>query len=319
MRLKLLSGTAAVFAMALFLSACNLSQVMQGIFGPPPTPVAVTVIVTPLAATPTSTPFPPKPMLTPAPAACNTPAGWFNYVVQPGDTLARIAARANASAAALAQANCLANMNLITTGQVLKVPILLPTTTPPVTPPTATVTGRNPHLEQGVTSPDSWMNADAGNFRLRAGSTVNVTWYDAPGGLASVTFFTTSMRGTRQDIGVDNNPSDGATLSWTVPYGLDGHQLRADGFGLNAAPFEYAVSLPSYVYSDTSAEQCYVQVLADQPLYAQPDSTAASVGTAPGSTVWPVIGASNGWVQISYNSGWLPPDGAISTYGTTCP
>lgn len=314
----LLSGTIAILGAALLVGACSLSQAMVGVFGLPPTPIVVTVLVTPLVATPTPTPFPPPPTVTPLPAACNTPAGWFNYVVQPGDTLARIAARANTSAAALAQANCLANMNLITTGQVLKVPVLMP----PTTPPTVTVTAvtRNPYLEQGVTSPDSWINADAGNYRLRAGTTVNLTWYDAPGGLASVTFFTTSMRGTRQDIGVDLNPSDGVTVSWTVPYGLNAHQLRADGYGLNAAPFEYAVSLPSYVYSDASADLCYVEILADQPLYERPDRATAVVGTAPVGTVWPVIATtSDRWVGIELNLGWLPPDGAIRTYGSNCP
>ena len=270
-----------------------------------PTAIVITVVVTPLPTLP-------------APPACSVRQDWLNYVVQPGDTLARIAARANTSAAALAQANCLANMNLITTGQVLKVPVLLPTAAP-VTP-TVPASGRIPVLEQGVTSPDGWINADAGNFRLRAGSTVNVTWSDAPGGLASVTFFTTSMRGTRETIGVDSNPSDGVTASWTVPYGLNAHQLRAEGYGLNAAPFEYAVSLPSYVYSDASADLCYVEILADQPLYERPDSATAVVGTAPGGTVWPVIASSSdGWVGIELNLGWLSPTGAISVYGSNCP
>ena len=307
-----LFGTAALLVTTLLLGACSLTDALGVVFGPPPTPIVVTVVVTPLVATPTPTPAP-------APTTCTTPAGWSNYVVQPGDTLARIATRANTSAVALAQANCLANPNLITTGQVLKVPVALPPSTPP---PTATVTipARNPYLEQGITSPDSWISADAGNFRLRAGATVNVTWSDAPGGLASVTFFTTSMRGTRQEIGVDPNPSDGASVSWTVPYGLDGHQLRAEGFGLNAAPFEYAVSFPSYVYSDANAEQCYVEVLADQALYAGPDRNTEVVGTAPVGTVWPVIATtSDGWLGIELNLGWLPPDGAIRTSGSTCP
>lgn len=316
MILKPLIGTLAILGMGLILGACNVAQSMLGIFGPPPTPIVVTVVVTPLAITsipatpPTATPLPPT--------ACTVRTDWVNYVVQPGDTLARIAARANTSAAALAQANCLANMNLITTGQLLKVPVLLPPV--PTITPTVELPDRTPYLEQGITSPDGWISADAGNFRLRAGSTVNVTWSDAPGGLASVTFFTSSMRGTRQDIGVDSNPSDGVTVSWTVPYGLDGHQLRADGLGLNAAPFEYAVSFPSYVYSDANAEQCYVQILADQPMYERPDSTTAVVGTAPVGTVWPVIATtSDGWVGIELNLGWLPPTGAISLYGGNCP
>lgn len=315
MRAKLLLGMLALLGAAFVVGACSLSQVVYGVIGAPPaalpTAIVVTVMVSPLAPTPGP--------ITPTPTPlCAVQQGWFNYVVQPGDTLARIAARSNTSAAALAQANCLANMNVITVGQVLKVPVMLalsPTPVAPTAPPS-----RIPLLEQGVTSPDGWMNADAGNYRLRAGATVNVTWYDAPGGLISVTFYTTSMRGTRQEIGVDTNPSDGITVPWTVPYGLNAHQLRAEGPGLGAAAFDFAVSFPSYVYSDISPDQCYVEILADQPLYERPDITTAVVGTAPGGTVWPVIASTtDGWVGIELNLGWLPPTGPVHIYGSTCP
>jgi murein DD-endopeptidase MepM/ murein hydrolase activator NlpD len=279
-----------------------------------PTAIVVTVVVTPLATMP------------PPAASCSVRQDWLNYVVQPGDTLARIAARANTSASVLAQANCLANMNLITTGQVLKVPVLLPPLTPTATSPTMPTSTstppehtRTPSLEQGVVRPDSWISAVGGSYWLRAGTTVTLTWYDAPGGLASATFYTTTYRGTRQDIGTDSNPSDGVSMSFTVPYGLGGLQWRADGYGLNAAPFDYAYSQPSSLNSEINADQCYVQFLGDQPLYEGPDPSSAIVGTAPAGTVYPVIAWSDAWMQINLYSGWLPPDGAISTYGGSCP
>ncbi|HYO87842.1 MAG TPA: hypothetical protein VER79_04295, partial [Candidatus Limnocylindrales bacterium] len=124
----------------------------------------------------------------------------------------------------------------------------------------------------------------------------------------------------RQEIGVDTNPSDGVSLSWTAPYGLNGHQLLAEGAGLGAAAFDFAVSFPSYVYSDASPEQCYVEILADQPLYERPDATTAVVGTAPGGTVWPVVAsATDRWVGIDLNLGWLPPTGPVRIYGGNCP
>ncbi len=57
------------------------------------------------------------------------------YVVQPGDTLANIAARYGTTWQAIAQANNLANPNLIYVGQTLVIPVgyVPPPTTPPPT------------------------------------------------------------------------------------------------------------------------------------------------------------------------------------------
>ncbi len=53
---------------------------------------------------------------------CIVPNGWVAYTVQPGDTLAVIAAGFGLTADQLAQANCLQNPDLIYEGQVLAVP-----------------------------------------------------------------------------------------------------------------------------------------------------------------------------------------------------
>jgi nucleoid-associated protein YgaU len=53
---------------------------------------------------------------------CVVPNGWVAYTVQPGDTLAVIAASFGLTAEQLAQANCLQNPDLIYEGQVLAVP-----------------------------------------------------------------------------------------------------------------------------------------------------------------------------------------------------
>ncbi len=62
------------------------------------------------------------------------------YVVQRGDTLARIARRYNTTAATLAAFNCLPNVNRIYTGQQLRVPtgVAIPPTAPPFPAPTGT-------------------------------------------------------------------------------------------------------------------------------------------------------------------------------------
>jgi LysM repeat protein len=89
----------------------------------------------PLAADATATQ---TPTITPTP--CLPRADWFaRYVVERGDTLSDIARRIGYSAAALQQANCLLDPNVIFAGQVLIVPVAVPTRVPPVTPtPTGT-------------------------------------------------------------------------------------------------------------------------------------------------------------------------------------
>jgi hypothetical protein len=53
---------------------------------------------------------------------CIVPNGWVAYTVQPGDTLAVIAASFGLTADQLAQANCLQNPDLIYEGQIVAVP-----------------------------------------------------------------------------------------------------------------------------------------------------------------------------------------------------
>lgn len=62
---------------------------------------------------------------------CVIRADWYVYVVQPGDTLFRIANRVGSTINDLALANCLDNTNVIQVGQQLRVP------RPPAPPPTA--------------------------------------------------------------------------------------------------------------------------------------------------------------------------------------
>ena len=89
---------------------------------------------------PTATPQPPQPTPTSSPTT--------TYVVQPGDTLTRIAARFGTTVQALAQANNIVNPNLIFVGQVLVIPGTGPV--PPVVPTVApTVPGATPQPPSG--------------------------------------------------------------------------------------------------------------------------------------------------------------------------
>jgi LysM repeat protein len=94
---------------------------------PGPTPQAAGA-ATPIPLTPSSPPPP-----TPAPAATSAPAaaqpapaavgGETIYVVQRGDTLAKIAARYGVTVKQIVDLNGIANPNLITPGQKLRIPV----------------------------------------------------------------------------------------------------------------------------------------------------------------------------------------------------
>lgn len=62
-------------------------------------------------------------------AACETPPGWITYIVQPNDTLNKLAADANIAPQDLADANCLVESRLVP-GSTLYLPPPYPTTTP---------------------------------------------------------------------------------------------------------------------------------------------------------------------------------------------
>ncbi len=94
-------------------------------------PATATPTATPQVIVVTATPVVPAPTATPQPA----PGGTTVYVVQPGDTLRRIALRFNTTVSALAQLNGITNVNYIQVGQRLTVPGSAPAPTP--VPPTS--------------------------------------------------------------------------------------------------------------------------------------------------------------------------------------
>ncbi|HHY47332.1 MAG TPA: LysM peptidoglycan-binding domain-containing protein, partial [Firmicutes bacterium] len=99
------------------------------------------ILVIPTAGVPPAPkapgPSPPLPMPPVVP-----PPGLRIYVVQPGDTLAEIAARYGVSVEAIARANNIANPDLIYAGQILVIPVAAPPVppVPPVTPPPPPIT-----------------------------------------------------------------------------------------------------------------------------------------------------------------------------------
>ncbi len=79
-------------------------------------------------------------------ANCAIRSDWPIYVVVRGNTLSSIARLTGSTTSALAQANCLNNINVIEVGQQLRVPQLPVTVIPPTVPPTVTPVAGQPFV-----------------------------------------------------------------------------------------------------------------------------------------------------------------------------
>ena len=80
--------------------------------------------------------YPPGSMYYAQPYTCAPNYNWaYSYIVQMGDTLSNIAARAGTSWQVIAQANCIPDPNRIFVGQVLRVPYAIAYLPHPYNPP----------------------------------------------------------------------------------------------------------------------------------------------------------------------------------------
>jgi LysM repeat protein len=242
------------------------------------------------------------------------------YTVVAGDTLGSIATRTNSTVGQLAAGNCLTNPNNIAVGQQIRVPRVPSDPLPPTAThtPTVTVTPTvfvppQPYPEPiGRVGFSSYLSGDAGFYQLIRGQTVYLSWDDAPANLYRATFYLMAPDQTSTTIiAEDTNPADGSLVTWTVPAGLNGHQIYATGRVINNTALFSSYS--SVVASARSPELgCFVSsaIAEGVPIYAQPDPSAQAVGT-----LWPdsnreILGqALNGW--WAFDSG-IPPTGGTN-------
>jgi peptidoglycan-N-acetylglucosamine deacetylase len=102
-------------------------------------------LAAPVTSTPTNTPAVVI-VVTATPGGVQPPTAGNTYIVQPGDTMFRIATRYNTTVAALAQLNGIVNANIIRVGQRLIVPVPGGSPPPTVVPPVPTLPGPTPVL-----------------------------------------------------------------------------------------------------------------------------------------------------------------------------
>jgi hypothetical protein len=136
-----------------------------------PRPTATSGIV----ATPIGTP---ESGLTVTAFICVRPFGWFNYVVQRGDTLSSIARAISTSVSNLQTANCLPDVNSIYAGTTILVPRL-----PAISPSQSTPSPDTGLAVQGCTDPSTQItNLSVGQkvngvITLMGTATIDQFWY----------------------------------------------------------------------------------------------------------------------------------------------
>jgi hypothetical protein len=195
---------------------------------PSPTP-RPPVIFTPtplVSVTPLGTPFviatatlPPTGAAVPNPGGgqvvatrvnCLPQTGWPVYTVVAGDTLGFIAQRTGSTVAQLAQANCLANTELIYIGQRLYVPALPAVATPIPSP--------NPNLPvfgQSLTVDPFWL--DAFNRPTTYSDVVRINAGDVLNASRVVFYVNDPAGGPAIQVGSDEDPWDGAFVDYAFP------------------------------------------------------------------------------------------------------
>ncbi len=303
-----------ILLILLVTAACNLNTTRSE-----PTATAVVLVPT-LRPIETDTPRPtntPLPTATTGTTPCVLRADWaIFYTVVAGDTLGSIAARTNSTTGQLAAANCLTNPNNIVVGQQLRVPRVPSAPLPPTATRTPTPTlSPSPITPLPYPEPigrvgfSSYLSGDAGFYYLVRGQSVILSWDEAPANLYHATFYLVAPGQTSTTlIAEDANPADGVLASWTVPAGLNGHQVYATGRIINNTAV--VPSYSSVVASARPAEQgCFVSAAIPEgtPIYANPVPSAQVMGT-----LWPdsnreILGqALNGW--FAFDSG-IPPTG----------
>ncbi|MBZ0299038.1 MAG: LysM peptidoglycan-binding domain-containing protein [Anaerolineae bacterium] len=194
----------------LFAAACTLTT------QPPETPTLTPTETPSVTATPVVIDARNTPEPTPAAGdnirpGCTPRSDWPLFTVPPGMNLSTLAFFGNTTIDALAEANCLINVDALFAGQDLRVPPGFPPTAPPEfgSPVTRSRVGLSPYVQ----FTDGW-------YEVQPGATVSLGWEPAlPAEVTTIEFYATSAAANAQPvlIAVDSTGGDNLWISWTVP------------------------------------------------------------------------------------------------------
>lgn len=280
-------GALSLIGLALAALACNLG--VSAVPTPTPfvlvTPPIIVVTAAPTFSLPTNTP----PFVAPTQPACIPNTTWPIYFVRQGDTLANIASRSGTTVAALIQANCLTNPDVILVGQALRVPrqpvIITPTVprTPTPTGPSISGLSIEPSVQRG-----------AGQFQVAAGMiTLRATGVS---GAVRVSYFLQQIgAGAPVLIGESSTPQDGFAVPWLVTAG----NLSAQLWAVAVAANNQTAETPRLIVFTDSALAPTIGSLNVTP--SQPDPLQPAVRILPvGQVLLTVSGVSNATKVLFY-------------------
>jgi LysM repeat protein len=284
---SILRSALSLIALAFAALACNLGVAAV----PTPTPfIMVSPPVIVVTATPTLRLASPTPIfVAPTQPACVPNTAWQIYFVQRGDTLANIASRSGTTVAALMQANCLTNPDLIFVGQALRVP-RQPVIITPTAPQTPTPTG--PRI--GGISIEPSLQRGAGQFQVATGMvTLRAVGVS---GAVRVSYYLQQI-GTSAPvlIGESTTPQDGFAVQWLVTAG----NLSAQLWAVAVAANNQTAETPRLIVFTDAAVAPTIGALSVTP--SQPDPLQPAVRILPiGQVLLTVSGVSNATKVLFY-------------------
>ena len=279
-------GALGLIALALASLACNLGVSAV----PTPTPfILVTPPVIIVTATPTPRPVTnPPPVIVPTQPICTPNTAWQIYFVRQGDTLANIAARSGTTVAALVQANCLTNPDVIFVGQALRVPrqpvIITPTAPRTPTPSAPVISGVSiePSDQRG-----------AGQFRVAPGM-ITLRAVDVRGAVRVAYYLQQIGTSAPVLIGESSTPQDGFAVQWLVTGGTLSARLWAVAIAAN----NQATETPYVIVFTDAGFAPTIGVLSITP--SQPDPAQPAVRVLPIGQVLLTVSAVNNATKVLF-------------------
>lgn len=233
------------------------------------------------------------------------------YRVQPGDTLYRIAVRFRTTTRALAEANDIVNVNLIYSGQVLRIPGTTAQPTPqPDVVPTATAAPPS-EVETYVVQRGDTLRRIAARFDTTVSALVNANDIANPN-----IIFTGQVLTIPADAASESDSAEAAPAVEDLP------AAAAPAFGYGLEVFFFNQDIPTLITGIEALGVTWVKVRVDwralEPVegeiaFEELDAIVEALDNAERSILFTVVNAPN-WARTALDENGPPDD--LATFGT---